>query len=230
FEKEKKEVWTEHLGELVMAYNCTRSAVTGYSPYYLMFGRRPRLPVDFMFPTLRGEGKAQMLDEFIAEIRSVMRSAYEAAREQSTAEAERQKRHYDKNAGTSTLNPGDLVLVRVDGYQGKRKVKDRWGDHPWEVVRQIATGVPAYEVKSPEGRSNRIIHRNRLLFLAAQDDSIPVAAIVRELLTKHTEDDPDNIPKNGRDGLVSQGSRERISQSESADEIGISNMCRESVG
>ena len=52
-EEDRKACWSEHLPELLMAYNATRSAVTGYSPYYLLFGRRPRIPVDYLFPTLR---------------------------------------------------------------------------------------------------------------------------------------------------------------------------------
>ena len=33
-------------------YNATQSTVTGYSPHYLMFGHRPRLLVNFVFPTI----------------------------------------------------------------------------------------------------------------------------------------------------------------------------------
>ena len=49
---EKHQKWPEHVGSVLIAYNATRSQVTGYSPYFLMFGRRPRLPVDLLFPTV----------------------------------------------------------------------------------------------------------------------------------------------------------------------------------
>ena len=39
-EQDKKAHWSEHLPEMLSAYNGTRSAVTGYSPYFLLFGRK----------------------------------------------------------------------------------------------------------------------------------------------------------------------------------------------
>ena len=51
--KDKKADWPGHLTEIVHAYNATNSAMTGYTSHYMMFGHRPRLPVDFHFPTLR---------------------------------------------------------------------------------------------------------------------------------------------------------------------------------
>ena len=51
-EEDKKACWSEHLLELLLAYNTTCSAATRYSPYYLLFVRRSRIPVDYLFPTL----------------------------------------------------------------------------------------------------------------------------------------------------------------------------------
>ena len=41
--------WQDWVSTLCHAYNCTATKVTGFSPYYLMFGRQPRIPVDEEF-------------------------------------------------------------------------------------------------------------------------------------------------------------------------------------
>ena len=35
---EKRSKWPSHLGSVIIAYNATRSLVTGFLPYFLMFG------------------------------------------------------------------------------------------------------------------------------------------------------------------------------------------------
>ena len=50
-DEDKKACWSRHLPELLMAYNSTHLAVTGYSPHFLLFGRRLRIPVDYLFST-----------------------------------------------------------------------------------------------------------------------------------------------------------------------------------
>ena len=78
--EDKKGDWPSHLAEIAHAYNATQSAVTGYSPHYLMFGQWPRLPVDFVFPTV-GSNKAPMreasarnVDVYVASVRDQLRS------------------------------------------------------------------------------------------------------------------------------------------------------------
>lgn len=48
-ENHKKSHWHDYVKPLVHAYTCTKNEVTGFTPYELMFGRQPRLPVDLAF-------------------------------------------------------------------------------------------------------------------------------------------------------------------------------------
>ena len=145
--------------EIVHAYNATQSAVTGYSPHYMMLGQWPRLPVDFVFPTV-GSNKAAMreacakhVDVYVASVWDRLRTALQEVHAQSMAEACRQKQYYDRKIGAMTLKPGDLVLVKADSWKGKRKIKDRWEEETWKVMHQIMAEVPSYEVTNQHGRS-----------------------------------------------------------------------------
>ena len=122
--EDQKACWSEHLPELLSAYNATHSAVTGYSPYYLLFGKRLRIPVDFMFPTLCDPPHMTSMARSVATMQERLKEAFTVARQLTTEEAARQCHYYDKNAGAISLQPGDVVMVRTDRFVGKRKVKD----------------------------------------------------------------------------------------------------------
>ena len=98
--------------------------MTGYSPYYLLFGRRPRIPVDFQFPTHRDPPHTTSMAQSVATMQERLKEAFEVARQLTSEEAARQCRYYDKTARAISLQPGDVVMVRTDWFMGKRKVKD----------------------------------------------------------------------------------------------------------
>ena len=47
--EEEKSYWKSYLGCMTHVYNCTKDVSNTYSPYFLMFGRHPRLPTDVKF-------------------------------------------------------------------------------------------------------------------------------------------------------------------------------------
>ena len=123
-EEDKKACWSKHLPELLMAYNTTCSAVTGYSRYYLLFGRRPRIPVDYLFPTLRDSPHQTKMEVSVVAMQKRLKEAFAVARHLTSEEAAKQCHYYDHKAGAVALQPGDVVVVHTNGFVGKRKVKD----------------------------------------------------------------------------------------------------------
>ena len=177
-EEDRKACWSKHLPELLMAYNATRSTVTGYSPYYLLFGRRPRIPVDYLFPTLRDSPHQTKMEVSVAAMQKRLKKAFTVVRHLTSEEVARQCRYYDCKAGAVALQPGDVVMVHIDGFVGKRKVKDHWEDGGFIVESQLEDW-PVYKVKclTSDDRQKpkyRILHRNRLLLITDEDTpSIP---------------------------------------------------------
>ena len=98
-EQDKKAHWSEHLLEMLLAYNGTRSAVTGYSPYFLLFGRKARMPVDYLFPTLRDSPHQTKMEVLVTAMQKRLKEAFAVARHLTSQEAVRQRCYYDRKAG-----------------------------------------------------------------------------------------------------------------------------------
>ena len=177
-EEDRKASWSEHLPELLLAYNATCSAVTGYSPYYLLFGRRPRIPVDYLFPTLHDSPQQTKMEVSVVAMQKRLKEAFTVARYLTSEEVARQCHYYDRKAGAVALQPGDIVMVCTDGFVGKWKVKDRWEDGGFIVESQLEDW-PVNKVKCPisddrQTPKYRILHRNCLLLITDEDaSSIP---------------------------------------------------------
>ena len=92
---EKRCKWKSHLGSVLIAYNATRLLVTGYSPYFLMFGHRPRLPIDLLFPTAVRQGSTRTIDDYVLSLYERLKEALPIARDSAIMEARQQKRHYN---------------------------------------------------------------------------------------------------------------------------------------
>ena len=174
-EEDKKACCSKHLPELLLAYNATCSAVTGYSPYYLLFGRRSRIPVDYLFPTLRDSPHQTKMEVSVVAMQKRLKEAFTVARHLTSEEAAKQCPYYDRKAGAIAFQPGDIVMVHTDGFVGKRKVKDRWEDGGFIIKSQLEDW-PVYKVKCPTSDDRRkpkywVLHRNHLLLVTNEDAS-----------------------------------------------------------
>ena len=156
---EKRRKWPAYIGSIIIAYNSTRSLVTGYSPYFLMFRRRPWLPIDLLFPTCRTQAFTHTIDEYVASLYDRLRKSLVIVQDCAVKEAQRQKWLYDCKVRAVELRPGDNVLVRLDAFRGqRRKLKNRWGSDLHMVVTHVSDGIPAYVVKNNCTGKKKVVH------------------------------------------------------------------------
>ena len=161
---QQKSDWKFHVAPLVHAYNSTQHDSTGFAPFFLMFGRNPRLPIDIMFGIEENESY-QSYTDYMNSLKDRLQSAYDLATKEANENRAKQKSHFDLEARTTVIHPGDRVLVRINAYEGKHKIADRWEDDVYVVTKQPNTYVPVFIVKreNDSDSSSRTLHTNLLL-------------------------------------------------------------------
>lgn len=107
----RKRDWSSCLPQVLYSYNTSPHQSTGESPFHLMFGQEPRLPVDFLLgqvPEPVGGGT----HEWILEHQTRLEIAFEGDRERLKVAAERRKRKFDRHVHDVPLKVGHLVRLR----------------------------------------------------------------------------------------------------------------------
>lgn len=192
--------WHEHLDALTHAYNCTRHDSTGYAPYFLMFGRHPRLPVDLIFGlhTTNEETCECEYSDYVQTLHDCLSQAYAQANQTSHQAKGQQKKYYDQRAKSEGFKQGDRVLVKVCHVEGRQKLGDKWEPRPYIVVKK-QPGIPVYVVRLENGDTERVVHRNLLtqcMFLPVEQ----AGEMARGEVEQDTEESTgmDNTEDNGR--------------------------------
>lgn len=159
----QKSKWSQHIAHLVHAYNCTPNEATGYSPYFLMFGREARLPVDVCFGVSADGVSTTSHQKYVVKMRRELQAAYQLAQSTAAKMNQDNKERYDHKVRYHCLSPGDRVLIRNLGLKGKHKLADRWRATPYVVESQMSD-LPVYCLKPMDGSGPvKVMHRNHIL-------------------------------------------------------------------
>ena len=152
---EKKRRWPEHLSELVYAYNVTPHSTTGYSPYYLLFGVHPHLPIDAL---LGQEQKRGEEPDWLAVHQERLQDAHARARECAERKAAERTAQQQERTYCPPVELGELVYLR-HRPPGRNKIQDAWSATVYKVVDIQGT---TYTVEPLEGGPVKRVHRANL--------------------------------------------------------------------
>jgi transposase InsO family protein len=187
---QRKLDWKSQVGPMVHAYNCTPHASTQFSPYFLMFGRHPNLPIDIAMGISRHDNTTT--SSYAEDLRKRLLRSYDLAKRTSDFSKFRHKRLKDVKYRAAVLQKGDKVLVKKLAFTGKHKLEDRWESEVHIVIDQPNPDIPVYVVKPVGKGRTRTLHRNHLLpvgELLGQDPEHKSVAPTADRESKDVESD-----------------------------------------
>jgi transposase InsO family protein len=178
----------KYIDATLFSYRITTNATMGYSPFFLVYGREPRLPVDIIFgidpgPTCPSTNSK----DFVSRMGEVFRTVRERqARVQAANKLRRDNDRYEAD-----YRSGDMVLVwepprnlnkeeRTE-YKGKipKKLQDRWSPKLWTIVAPMGKTTSSrfptlYKIRDRNGiERSTPVNVNRLKHFYPWSDDMP---------------------------------------------------------
>ncbi|KAL1265362.1 hypothetical protein QQF64_003389 [Cirrhinus molitorella] len=108
----QKSNWKDALNKLIFVYNCTRSKVTGFLPFHLLFGRTPRMPIDALFGVHSDNGSQTYISQIKgASTKKQQESGQLRERIESECDNESEEDDYPLSSGLSDKDQGNQCAL-----------------------------------------------------------------------------------------------------------------------
>ena len=164
---------------------------TGYTPFYLMFGRQARMPIDILYRTPTPQVSSPA--EYAGRLRQDLELAYHRVRVKLGHKLCRQKDLYDRKVHGRPYECGELVWLYspvVPRGQSK-KLRHPWTG-PFRVVRKLSDAV--YRIQNTQApRQRLVVHFDRLKSCPS-DIRLPVTVPPASLSTGNRPGEPSLQP------------------------------------
>ena len=155
-----QEKWEDHVRSACMAYNTSQHPTTGYSPFYLMFGRKARMPIELTYGC--SPSTPSSTQQYAEDLKGSLEKAYTEVRNNFSHRLERQKDFYDRKVHGEPFAVGTLVWLHspVVARGKSRKLHHPWTG-PYRVIKRISEAT--YRIQNTTGNRKRlVVHFDRL--------------------------------------------------------------------
>jgi len=147
--------WNKYLPLVLYSYRTSDNPSTGFTPFFLNFGRDPPPLNDE--PTVTSSNTD--VDNYVNQLRSRLQIARTIARERFKRSQRAHKNYYDKRKIHTTFEIGDWVLIEPDVPNQRRKLEHRWFG-PFRITKKIADTT--YEVQNESTAETKTIHVSKI--------------------------------------------------------------------
>jgi hypothetical protein len=135
--------WDQCLPQVLFAFRCTPARGTGLTPFEVLFGRQPNIPIGAVDPA---PASGKPLAEYVAKLRGRILDVHHWARENLAKEVARQQRAYQ--AVQRQFEVGDRVWRYNPVPQKGGKFARSWTG-PWEVAEKLSPVL--YKLRDDQG-------------------------------------------------------------------------------
>ncbi len=148
--------WEECLPQVLFAMRTTECRMTGYTPYQLMFGRDPIIPLLTLAQLPRRKEEDQSLHDYVKKHQERSYHYQNFAREHLTGVIHRQQKYYRKSL--HEFQPGDLVWLFTPptGAGVSRKFHRGWTG-PWTVQDRPTHTTYRIQGTAASGRERDVV-------------------------------------------------------------------------
>ena len=151
--------WDQLLPHVLFAIREVPQASTGFSPFELLYGRRPRGLLDIARDAWESQPSPhRTIIEHVEQVRDRMAQVWPVVREHLGRAQQAQARVYNRGAQLRTFDPGDQVLALIPTSECKFLAK--W-QGPYEIIDRV--GEVNYRVRQPGRRKTTQLYHINLL-------------------------------------------------------------------
>lgn len=140
--------WEDRVGDVLFAHRNSVSSVTGYTPFFLLYGRRSRAPLAKLLQPGSGVNHfGNRLDE--------LSEAFKQARTNTKESRLHNQRRIGQRANADQIEVGDTVVIKAEE---RLTMTSRW-DPQWEVTR--VSGTTCWLRNQQTGKT-KVLHREKV--------------------------------------------------------------------
>ena len=140
---EHQKDWDEHLQTVLFAYRTAVHDSTGFTPFSVMFGRSPTLPVDVILGRTQQDHCTQ-LPHYVRKLQQSVKAAFSEVRQRLVSAHQHQKKsaeaHSKPRSEETQFQIGDIVWLYTPAVKSglSRKLSSFWRG-PYTVIDKIST-------------------------------------------------------------------------------------------
>jgi hypothetical protein len=153
--------WNKYLDVMAFAYNTAVHATTKHTPFYLMYGRKPKTPLD-LFTAKPSPNFNLTIDDYAHTTKQMLKLAYDKVHTNTTSRMNTAKMRHDRTIRADSFKQGDLVMRIVDQIKpGTVKAFSEKWKGPYRVVEKINESL--YAIKLVGNKTHkRIVNKIKL--------------------------------------------------------------------